>query len=130
MKLIIKWTILVILSFGLAASLEWLGLPAGLLLGPMIIAILFAVNGKALKTSRPLFIFAQGIVGVMIASNLPLDVFGEIYLDWAGLSVRNHGHFYCFVIVGLVDGAVRASPRHHGNLGILARGRHFDDIDE
>ena len=100
MKLIIKWTILVILSFGLAASLEWLGLPAGLLLGPMIIAILFAVNGKALKTSRPLFIFAQGIVGVMIASNLPLDVFGEIYLDWPAFLFGTMATFIASSLLG------------------------------
>ncbi|WP_162916289.1 AbrB family transcriptional regulator [Cohaesibacter haloalkalitolerans] len=83
LKILAKWCLLIVFSFGLAASLEWLGLPAGLLMGPMIIAIIFAVNGAALKTSQPLFIFAQGIVGIMIASNLPVTVFGQIWTDWS-----------------------------------------------
>nr|WP_321981567.1 AbrB family transcriptional regulator [uncultured Cohaesibacter sp.] len=100
MKLFVKWTLLVILSFGLAASLEWLGLPAGLLLGPMIIAIIFAVNGSALKSSRPLFIFAQGIVGVMIASNLPLTVFSEIYVDWSAFLFGTLATFIASTLLG------------------------------
>ncbi|WP_319532712.1 AbrB family transcriptional regulator [uncultured Cohaesibacter sp.] len=82
LKIFAKLGLLVILSLGLAIILDLLGIPAGLLLGPMIIAIIFAVNGATLKISRHLFVFAQGIVGIMIANNLPVTVFGEIWQDW------------------------------------------------
>jgi membrane AbrB-like protein len=44
--------------------------------------VLLAANGGAVQTPRPAFFFAQGVVGVMIASFLPRSIFAEIGADW------------------------------------------------
>ena len=40
-----RWVLLVALSALVAGALEWIGLPAGLLLGPMVAAVVLAVRG-------------------------------------------------------------------------------------
>lgn len=78
----VRWLALTILSFLFAAGLDGLRLPAATLLGPMVAAILLASSGGGVRVARPVFLIAQGIVGVMIASHLPSSVFGEITADW------------------------------------------------
>ena len=77
-----RWAILVAASLILVALLELTRLPAALLLGPMIAAIGLAATGGALKLPGPLFFGAQGVVGIMIASNLPVALFGKMLVDW------------------------------------------------
>ena len=63
----LQWVALVVLS-GLV-SLCWgvTGLPAALLLGPMIAGIVFGVNAVHLTVPRVPYIAAQGIIGAMVA---------------------------------------------------------------
>jgi len=77
-----RWTGLLVLSAALAAALEWLHIPAALLLGPMFAAIGFAASGRALKISRPLFNGAQATVGAMIAAAIPASIFHEVAAEW------------------------------------------------
>lgn len=76
------WLVLLPLSLALAALLECAGLPAALLLGPMVAAIAMASLDGLVKVPRPAFVAAQGIVGTMIATNLPLSLFPEIAARW------------------------------------------------
>jgi membrane AbrB-like protein len=78
----LRWLGLVIGSFILGAALEWLHLPAALLLGPMAIAVLMAVAGGSVATPKSGFIIAQGVVGLMISTSLPPTVFQEIAEQW------------------------------------------------
>ncbi len=77
-----RWAILIGVSLVLVALLELMGLPAALLLGPMIAAIGLAATGGGLGIPGPLFFGAQGVIGVMVASNLPVAVFGKMARDW------------------------------------------------
>jgi uncharacterized protein len=72
------WAVLLTLSAIFAVALEALQLPAALMLGPMAAAIVLALIREDLRVPRPAHAFAQGIVGCMIASNIPFSVFGEI----------------------------------------------------
>ncbi|RWX76160.1 AbrB family transcriptional regulator [Neorhizobium lilium] len=63
-------------------ALEWLHLPAALLLGPMAIAVILAVTGGGVGTPRWGFVIAQGVVGLMISTSLPPTIFGEIAEQW------------------------------------------------
>jgi hypothetical protein len=78
----LRWGTLVALSLIFAVALYALRLPAAPLLGPMAAGVLLAANGGAVQTPRPAFFFAQGIVGVMIASFLPRSIFAEIGAGW------------------------------------------------
>ncbi|WP_343039117.1 AbrB family transcriptional regulator [Propylenella binzhouense] len=73
---------LVAFSAVLVVALESLHLPAALLLGPMAAAIAMAAAGGTLRLPPPAFVAAQGIVGLMIADNLPASIFGEILGSW------------------------------------------------
>lgn len=77
-----QWALLIGLSAGLGVLLTWSGLPAALLLSPMIAGILVTVGGGTLRVPSPPFAFAQGIVGCMIAKILPLSISGEVIGDW------------------------------------------------
>lgn len=70
-----RWTIarilmMLVVSAALAALLEVLGIPAGLLLGPLAVGIAFAATGHAVAIPSTAFRAAQAIVGVLIASAL------------------------------------------------------------
>lgn len=76
------WGVLILISLALVWLLEMLRLPAALLLGPMLAAIILVMAGMTFGLSRPLFNLAQAVVGLMIADHLPASVFHEIGGDW------------------------------------------------
>jgi membrane AbrB-like protein len=65
-----RWLSLIAASALAAAALEAAGLPAGLLIGPLAAAAVFAVRGAAVEVPAPVFYAVQAIVGCMIASSL------------------------------------------------------------
>lgn len=75
------WTILLILSvlggWGLAA----VGLPAALLLGPMLAAMAVAYHAETPDLSAPAYGLAQGVLGCLIAHNLPATATAEMMTD-------------------------------------------------
>ncbi len=78
----LRWGLLAVFSLVLVMAMELLHLPAALLLGPMIAAIALVVTGVEFTLANPVFVLAQGVVGMMIAGHLPLNVFHEIAADW------------------------------------------------
>jgi membrane AbrB-like protein len=66
----VQWAALAVLS-----ALIWLiwsaaGLPAGLLLGPMIAGIVFGVNGLHLEVPRWPYLGAQALIGAMVSASI------------------------------------------------------------
>jgi membrane AbrB-like protein len=79
---LLHWALLLVGSLALAALLQGVGIPAALLLGPMLVGIGFGLGGFAGRVPRPLFIVAQGIVGCLIARALSPAILGTIAADW------------------------------------------------
>lgn len=77
-----RWTLLVASSVALAAGLEWLQIPAALLLGPLIAAAIMAANNARTTVSQPAFMLAQAVIGCMIARTIPASILEEILRDW------------------------------------------------
>ncbi len=77
-----QWAILVAGSLILATLLELLGLPAALLLGPMIAGILLATNGGAVRVPRLPVVAAQAVVGCLIARAMTADIVLAFLRDW------------------------------------------------
>ncbi|MDE1159331.1 MAG: AbrB family transcriptional regulator [Neorhizobium sp.] len=77
-----RWGVLIIASVVLTGLLEQVHLPAALLLGPMAAAIAIAAMGGQISIPKPGFTAAQAIVGMMIATSMPLSIFGELAEDW------------------------------------------------
>jgi len=77
-----RWLWLILFSGVAVFFLESLHLPAALLLGPMIVAIVFAARDKPLTINQYCFYLAQGVVGCMIARAIPSSVFIEMAKNW------------------------------------------------
>lgn len=63
----LQWLLLTVLSVILATLLELTGIPAALLMGPMIAAAICGINGASIRLPRPLYYCAQALIGTMIA---------------------------------------------------------------
>jgi membrane AbrB-like protein len=77
-----RWLILLALSALLAALLEAAKLPAALMLGPMIAAILIETAQAGIKLPKLPFNLAQGIVGCMIARAITPDIAHVFLRQW------------------------------------------------
>lgn len=77
-----RWAGLAAASLGLTLVLMAIGLPAALLLGPMVAGIGFALAGRGVTVPETPFRFAQALVGLMIARTLTVPVLAEIVADW------------------------------------------------
>ena len=78
----VRWAVLLSASVAISIAFEMARLPAALLLGPMLAAILLGVNGRAVAMPRSAFMMAQGVVGTMMARAMPPTVLGEIVSVW------------------------------------------------
>ncbi len=77
-----QWAVLLALSVVFAAVLEGLRLPAALLLGPMMAAILLAAAEARTRVRDLPFFAAQSIIGCMVARGLPASVLVDLQKDW------------------------------------------------
>jgi uncharacterized protein len=77
-----QWALLLAGSALLAALLDIVGLPAALLLGPMIAGIVLATNGGHIRAPRLPVQAAQAIVGCMVARAITGDIVLAFLKDW------------------------------------------------
>lgn len=76
------WAALVAASIAGVLALQWLHVSAALLLGPIAAAIALAARGTGVRMPPRVFLFAQAIVGCMIARTIPPTILGEIGRTW------------------------------------------------
>ncbi|MEJ0095560.1 MAG: AbrB family transcriptional regulator [Methylocella sp.] len=79
---IARWALLIVGSLLLAALLRMAGLPAALLLGPMIAAILLAVAGGIVRIPRPAYFASQAIIGCLVARAITPAILVSFAKDW------------------------------------------------
>jgi uncharacterized protein len=72
----------VVVSVLFAGALEFGALPAALLIGPMLAAILAGTNCATVRVPRPLFGAAQAIVGCLVAASISVDIFPLFSREW------------------------------------------------
>ena len=77
-----RWAVLIVLSAVIAALLEVVGLPAGLLLGPMVAAVVLAVRGWSLSVPTSAFRGAQAAVGTLIAGSITTGIVATVADHW------------------------------------------------
>ncbi|WEX86330.1 AbrB family transcriptional regulator [Sinorhizobium garamanticum] len=66
----LQWCVLAPLSLVFAAILETIGLPAGLLIGPMLAGALVGMNGGTIRLPHQLYFCVQFILAMMIAGSM------------------------------------------------------------
>jgi len=78
----LRWTALAGSSVALAALLEWLGLPAARLFGPLLAGVVMTAAGARLRVAPAAFLVSQGLIGCMIARMLPSWFYGTVAGRW------------------------------------------------
>lgn len=78
----IQWLSLILLSIALVIALSASHVPAALLLGPMLAAIIFAVGGSSIRLPRGFMIGAQAILGCLIAQAIDAQLIAIIGVHW------------------------------------------------
>ena len=79
---IAQWIVLFTLSALIGAALEAIGIPAALLLGPMIAAVIASVAGMSIAVPRPAYYGSQALVGCLIASTFNPSTIATIGQNW------------------------------------------------
>ncbi len=77
-----QWIALLLASAAIGGVLEWVRIPAALLLGPMLAAIAVAAAGGTARVPGWAFLLAQGFIGCMIAKLAPLSIAAEMLNRW------------------------------------------------
>ncbi len=77
-----RWALLLLLSIGLMVPLQLLRLPAALLLGAMSAAIVIAVGDGALSMPRWPFLFAQALIGCLVARSIGSNMLATLSQQW------------------------------------------------
>jgi hypothetical protein len=115
----LQWASLALASFAVSLGLDRAGLPAALMLGPMIAAIGFALAGATIRIKRPVFLLAQGVIGCLVARTMTASTLAEIARDWPllVLTVAATILFSCFA--GWTAGRFGRIPRDAAAWGSL-----------
>jgi len=79
---VFQWALLLAISAVLAAIFQLAHLPAALLIGPMLAAIIAGTNGATVRLPGLTFGAAQAIIGCMIAGAIEVDIFASFIEDW------------------------------------------------
>lgn len=90
------WLGLLGLSAAITAGWGALGLPAALLLGPMIGAIVFGVNGAILAVPRVPYLGAQALIAAMVAGTITRSIL---------MTFSHHYLLFCVIMFGTLLGA-------------------------
>lgn len=106
----VRIVLLVVLSIVGGTLLELIHLPAALLLGPMIAAVFVAAVGGNLKLPNKAFLFAQGIVGLLITRSVSSSMLHAMRSDWLLLLVSVLAVIGASTAMGWVLARMRIMP--------------------
>lgn len=106
----LQWLILLAISLVLAALLSLTGLPAAILLGPMIAAIIVETNGGRIRIPSFVRLIAQAVVGCMLASAVSPEIVRTFLKEWPLLISIVITVVLAASFVGWVLGKLRVMP--------------------
>nr|MDQ2705629.1 AbrB family transcriptional regulator [Pseudomonadota bacterium] len=78
----VQWAVLLVVSLLFAGALEIASLPAALLVGPMLAAIIAGTNGATVRVPPLGFAGGQAVVGCLVAGSISPDIFATFLDDW------------------------------------------------
>lgn len=82
--------------------LEQVAIPAALLLGPMLCAMVMGVSGTKIKIPKICFKYSQGLVGLLIANTVSIQVLSQIINRWQLMLCMTLVTLLLSVIVGIL----------------------------
>ncbi|MDP9965469.1 membrane AbrB-like protein [Variovorax paradoxus] len=101
-KTILQWTLLMAGAGASVVLLRALHVPGAVLLGPMLVAIGFALSGAGLELKPGIFLPVQAVLGCMVASVVSRDLLQLIADHWAVVLAVNVLSVVAAAIVAVV----------------------------
>lgn len=77
-----QWAIVLALSAAFYLAIELIGMPAAALLGPMVAGVVAGSYGATVRLPKIFFAAAQGVLGVMIAQSIELELLQALADEW------------------------------------------------
>jgi len=106
----VQWAVLLALSVLFTTVLEWLRLPAALMLGPMLGGVLVAAVGTSVVVPSWLFMVGQSVVGCLMARSITPDIVGTLAQDWLLFLVAVVSVIVASTLLGALMAMVRILP--------------------
>ncbi len=78
----LQWAVLLLLSLLLAGAMELAGIPAALLMGPMVAGAIVGLNGGSIRLPRLLVFLSQALIGTMIAGSINAGIVTTFLGNW------------------------------------------------
>ncbi len=78
----LQWSVLAAAGGVAGYLLHYLKVPAGLFLGPMMVAVAMGIAGSSIRVPRLAFRSGQGVVMLMVAKSVTLGVLLALSRDW------------------------------------------------
>ncbi len=111
----VRWILLFVLSYSFFWIFHYYQLPAALLLGPMIAAIVLSSLAMTVSISKPLFSLSMAFVGVMIAGLMPVTIVSQVSEHWL---IFLSGALFTIVVAALLGWLLSRSEMFPGNTAI------------
>jgi uncharacterized protein len=77
-----QWAALLVISILFAGILEFTGMPAAMLLGPMLAAVVAGTNEATVRVPKYCFAAGQALVGCLVAASLSLAIVATFLDEW------------------------------------------------
>lgn len=100
-RTIVDWMLLVTLGLGLAKLFAWPGIPAAAMLGPLIVSVILALRGSAIRVPPLVAQLSHAVVGCLIAVWLDPQMLARALSLWPLILVFVSLTFAAAALAGL-----------------------------
>ncbi|MCA0920703.1 AbrB family transcriptional regulator [Pseudooceanicola nanhaiensis] len=114
-----QWALLIGTAAVTTTLLSRAGVPAALLLGPMVFAVVMGLGGATISFKGPLRALAQGATGVLIAGNIRPETLGNLVSIWPAAVVVLAATMVSAMVAGVVAGRIGKIDREAAIWGFL-----------
>lgn len=115
-----QWGVLLALSIVFVAVAVWVRLPAALLIGPMVAAILIGTADGNIRVPLNPMIAVQGVIGFLMGRAIPLTFIDDLSRDWPLVLLGVGGVIVAAGVIGLFLTRWGGLPGTTGVWGISA----------
>ncbi|MGE0767576.1 MAG: AbrB family transcriptional regulator [Hyphomicrobiaceae bacterium] len=115
-----QWSVLLAVSFAFVIAALWARLPAALLIGPMVAAILIGTADGSIRVSLKTMISVQGVIGMLMGRAIPLTFIDDLGRDWPLVLMGLAGVIVAASLIGLFLTRWGGLPGTTGVWGISA----------
>lgn len=100
----VLWTSLVAAAVLGSEALQRSGLPGAYLLGPLVVAAIFALRGSGLKMPNLPYVFAQATSGCLVGSYIQSSVISDVMSFWPFILISAVMTIVMSILTGVVIG--------------------------